>query len=226
MIRQHKKMILLTSIATLLPILIGLLLWKQLPDSVATHWSTGNEPDGYSSKAFAVFGLPVIMLILHLVCVIATNIDPKANSINKKIFFIVLWICPVFSIIVCSTVYGYNLGYQFDIGFLCGLLIGVLYLILGNFLPTVKPNYTIGFRISWALNDADNWYHTHRFGGKCMDRRAPSDRHHAVPEYLGAYGARHPPVHFAGDLLLHVLPQGAVTVILFIVSDTNGSNTF
>ena len=42
MIRQHKKMILLTSIATLLPILIGLLLWKQLPDSVATHWSTGN----------------------------------------------------------------------------------------------------------------------------------------------------------------------------------------
>lgn len=167
MIRQHKKMILLTSIATLLPILIGLLLWKQLPDSVATHWSTGNEPDGYSSKAFAVFGLPVIMLILHLVCVIATNIDPKANSINKKIFFIVLWICPVFSIIVCSTVYGYNLGYQFDIGFLCGLLIGVLYLILGNFLPTVKPNYTIGFRISWALNDADNWYHTHRFGGKC-----------------------------------------------------------
>lgn len=132
MIRQHKKMILLTSIATLLPILIGLLLWKQLPDSVATHWSTGNEPDGYSSKAFAVFGLPVIMLILHLVCVIATNIDPKANSINKKIFFIVLWICPVFSIIVCSTVYGYNLGYQFDIGFLCGLLIGVLYLILGK----------------------------------------------------------------------------------------------
>ena len=92
MIRQHKKMILLTSIATLLPILIGLLLWKQLPDSVASHWSTGNEPDGYSSKAFAVFGLPVIMLILHLVCVIATNIDPKANSINKKIFFIVLWL--------------------------------------------------------------------------------------------------------------------------------------
>lgn len=37
-----------------------------------------------------------------------------------------------------------------------------------NFLPTVKPNYTIGFRIPWTLNDPDNWYHTHRFGGKCM----------------------------------------------------------
>lgn len=38
MIRQHKKMILLTSMITLFPIFIGLLLWKQLPDSMATHW--------------------------------------------------------------------------------------------------------------------------------------------------------------------------------------------
>ena len=24
------------------------------------------------------------------------------------------------------------------------------------------------FNFPWALNDSDNWYHTHRFGGKCM----------------------------------------------------------
>ena len=62
----------------------------------------------------------------------------------------------------------YNLGYKLNIGFVCGLLVGILYLILGNFIPKVKPNYSIGFRIPWALNDSDNWYHTHRFGGKCM----------------------------------------------------------
>ena len=47
MIRQHKKMILLTSIITLFPIFIGLLLWNQLPDSLATHWGINNEPNGY-----------------------------------------------------------------------------------------------------------------------------------------------------------------------------------
>ena len=57
MIRQHKKMILLTSIITLFPIFIGLLLWNQLPDSLATHWGINNEPNGYASKTFAVFGL-------------------------------------------------------------------------------------------------------------------------------------------------------------------------
>lgn len=168
MIRQHKKMLLLTSIITLLPIFIGLLLWKQLPDSVATHFGADNQPDGYSSKAFAVFGLPVILLFFHLICVVATNIDPKAKSINKKIFLVVLWICPLFSLVVCNTIYGYNLGYQLNIEFLCGLLIGVFYLILGNFIPKIKPNYTIGFRIPWALCDSDNWYHTHQFGRKCM----------------------------------------------------------
>ena len=57
---------------------------------------------------------------------------------------------------------------RLNIGFVCGLFVGILYLILGNFIPKVKPNYSIGFRIPWALNDSDNWYHTHRFGGKCM----------------------------------------------------------
>ena len=81
---------------------------------------------------------------------------------------ILLWICPLVSLFVSTAIYGYSLGYDFNISYLCGALIGVLYLVLGNFLPTVKPNYTIGFRIPWALNDPDNWYHTHRFGGKCM----------------------------------------------------------
>ena len=40
---------------------------------------TGGE-SGYSSKAFAVFGLPLILLAVHLVCVVATNIDPKSKG--------------------------------------------------------------------------------------------------------------------------------------------------
>lgn len=84
MIRQHKKMILLTSIITLFPIFIGLLLWNQLPDSLATHCGINNEPNGYASKTFAVFGLPLIMLLGHAVSVIAMNIDPKVKISVKK----------------------------------------------------------------------------------------------------------------------------------------------
>ena len=124
--------------------------------------------NGYSSKAFAVFGIPAMLLFFHLLCMIFTSMDPKAKNINKKIFLVVLWICPLTSLFVCSTIYMYNAGYQLNVQYLCAILVGILYLILGNFIPKTKPNYSIGFRVPWALYDSDNWYHTHRFGGKCM----------------------------------------------------------
>lgn len=84
MIKQHKKTLILTSVITLLPIFIGLLLWRQLPASVATHFGVDNQPDGYCSKVFAVFGLPVMMLFFHFICIVATNIDPKRKNISKR----------------------------------------------------------------------------------------------------------------------------------------------
>ena len=83
MIRQNKKLLLLTSVITLLPVFIGLFLWNQLPDSVATHFGLNNQPDGYSSKAFAVFGLPLILLAVHLVWSQQTLI-PNQKILIKK----------------------------------------------------------------------------------------------------------------------------------------------
>ena len=109
-----------------------------------------------------------MLLFFHLLCMVFTSMDPKAKDISKKIFLVVLWICPLTSLFVCSTIYMYNAGYQLNVQYLCVILVGILYLILGNFIPKTEPNYSIGFRVPWALYDPDNWYHTHRFGGKCM----------------------------------------------------------
>ena len=43
--------------------------------------------------------------------------------------------------------------------------IGVLFIIMGNFMPQIKQNYTFGCRTPWALNDAHNWQRTQRMGG-------------------------------------------------------------
>ena len=207
MIRQHKKMILLTSIITLFPIFIGLLLWNQLPDSLATHWGINNEPNGYASKTFAVFGLPLIMLLGHAVSVIAMNIDPKVKNISEKVYFVILWIIPLLSLFVCNVLYGYNLGYQLDMGFLCGLMIGVFYLILGNFIPKVKPNYDwisdfVGIMRSGKLvSHASVWRKMHG------DRWDYHDCYSTIPKYVDTYCTYSRPLHFTGNLFLSVLPQ-------------------
>ena len=62
MLKQHKKTIILTSLLTLLPIPMGLLLWNRFPETMAIHWGITGEADGYARPGFAVFGLPLMML--------------------------------------------------------------------------------------------------------------------------------------------------------------------
>lgn len=163
--KTGKKTILLTFILTLLPVVVGLLLWDRLPPEIPTHFGSNNQPDGWSSKAFAVFALPGIMAGVHLLCVLCTNIDPKKDNITPKIMTVVLWFVPVLSWVVMGIVYFYALGRTPDVDVITSLMVGLLLIIVGNYLPKVKQNYTVGIKVSWALNDEENWRHTHRFAG-------------------------------------------------------------
>ena len=166
MLKQHKKTIILTSLLTLLPIPMGLLLWNRLPEQIPSHWGIDGEIDGWSSKAFAVFGFPCILLALHWICVLASNADPKAKDYHPKMFHLVLWICPVLSLVLNALVYTTALGYPLDVEVIMPLLEGLMFLIVGNLLPKCRQSYTLGIKLPWTLANEENWNKTHRFGGK------------------------------------------------------------
>ena len=65
MLKKKKRTLVLTSLLTLSPILIGLLLWNKLPEQMTTHWGADGVADGWSGRPFAVFGLPLIMLAVQ-----------------------------------------------------------------------------------------------------------------------------------------------------------------
>ena len=92
MIKANKNTLLITSIVTMLPVLAGVLLWNRLPDMMATHFGADNQADGLSSKAFAVFGIPLIGLVILWVAAFVTAHDPKKQHISPKMFSLVLWI--------------------------------------------------------------------------------------------------------------------------------------
>ena len=66
--KKISKLTVITTLITLLPIVLGIALYDRLPEVVATHWNIHNRPDGWSSRAMAVFGIPCIMAALNLVC--------------------------------------------------------------------------------------------------------------------------------------------------------------
>ena len=50
----NKKSLVKTSLVILLPVLIGILMWNQLPSQMATHFDISGNADGYNSKIFAI----------------------------------------------------------------------------------------------------------------------------------------------------------------------------
>ncbi|MBQ7861018.1 MAG: SdpI family protein [Clostridia bacterium] len=166
MIKKHIKTIIITSILTLAPMIVGIVLWDKLPMEIPTHFGLNNQPDGYSSKAFAVFGIPLMMLAMHIVCIFATKIDPKMKSINDKIFTLVLYIIPAVSLLICAMIYPYALGKEMRIGLFVILFMGLIFTVSGNYLPKCKQSYTVGIKLPWTLEDAENWNKTHTLAGK------------------------------------------------------------
>ena len=165
MLKENKRTLIITSIVTILPILIGVFLWNRLPDVMATHFGINNEANGFSSKVFAVFGLPLLLLALEWFGALVTAHDPKKQNISPKMFSFVLWIIPAVSLFCAATIYPYNLGYQIDITFIAELLLGVIFIVVGNYLPKARQNYTIGIKIPWTLANEENWNRTHRLAG-------------------------------------------------------------
>ena len=166
MLKSNKKQLILSSAATLLPILVGLLLWSQLPAHMTTHWGGDGNADGWSSKAFGVFGLPLILLAFQWLCVLITARDPQNREQNQKVLRMVLWIMPVISFFTCGITYAVALGKTFHMDTVTLLMIGLMFVIIGNYLPKTKQNRTIGIKIKWTLANEENWNVTHRLCGK------------------------------------------------------------
>ena len=164
----NKNLFVITTIIILLPIVVGLIFWNQLPETMATHWGTDNEPNGWSSKAMTVFGIPGIMAAMHIFCILITFADPKKSNIGKKAIGIVYWILPAVSLSIMSATYAYALGLNVNIGMICCVLMGIIFIALGNYLPKAKLNYTFGYKIPWTLSSEENWNKTHRLAGWLM----------------------------------------------------------
>ena len=166
MIRKYWKLLLITSLVQLLPVLVGLILWDQLPAQIPTHWNAVGEVDGWSSKAFAIFGLPGIMLAVQWLCALGTGADPKRANHPEKVLQLVLWIIPVLSLVLFTITYAVAMGKEVRVELVMPVLFGLMFTIIGNYMPKCKQNYTIGIKIPWTLSSEENWNRTHRFAGR------------------------------------------------------------
>jgi len=152
-------------IMLLLPFLVLPFLWDQLPAQLPTHWNLQGEVDGYSSRTMGSIILPLINIGTYLLLLYLPAIDPKKRiTIDQKPIptlrtLTVVLLLGLHSWILASAM---NAGIQSQGWLYLGL--SAFFVVVGNYLRTIKPNYFIGIRVPWALEDADNWRQTHRMG--------------------------------------------------------------
>ncbi len=148
------KILCITCLVCLLPIVPGLFLWESLPDSIAIHFDIHNNPDNYASKGFVVFGLPCMMLLLQVFCCFVNDINAAKHGDRVKFERVTKWIIPIMSIVLQGMTFAVALGQNVDVRKVAVLIVGIMLLVIGNYLPKFDyiKNYDIDTQKARKIN--------------------------------------------------------------------------
>lgn len=153
-------------ILTIASFLGTLIVIPKLPAKIPMHWNINWEVDRYDSKYILLLTatLPFIICISHR---LIPRIDPKKENykLHSKAYDITMISAIVLLIVMNWLSIGVALEVNVNLQTIIPILLGILFVIIGNYMPTIKSNYTFGIKNPWTLSDEWIWKKTHRVGG-------------------------------------------------------------
>ena len=150
--------------------LAAILVYPHMPERVPVHWNMNGEIDGYGSRLFGTFFLPLLNLGLYALFLVLPRLDPKYENYEKFAgsYQIMKYVLILFMSVLYLVTIMASLGYEVNVGKIIILGVALLYLVLGSIMGNVKHNYFVGFRLPWTLANEEVWTKTHGFGAKWM----------------------------------------------------------
>jgi uncharacterized membrane protein len=139
-----------------------------MPDRIASHWGFEGRANGYSSKFWGLFLMPILSLGLYLFFLLIPKIDPLRDNIKqfKKYFdgFVLAFVSFLFYTYILTIFW--NTGFVFDMGRFLLPGLGILFFYIGVLMENSKKNWFIGIRTPWTLSSERVWEKTNKLGGK------------------------------------------------------------
>lgn len=152
-------------ILLLLPFAALPFIWDDLPAKIATHWNFEGEPDGYSGKFTGLLLVPSLNIVLYLMLLYLPVIDPKKRiEADQKPMPVLRTLMVALFTAIYAFIVGIAMGIPLTVERWLFPALALFFVIMGNYLRTIKPNYFIGIRVPWALEDPENWKKTHKLG--------------------------------------------------------------
>jgi uncharacterized membrane protein len=155
---------------SMIPLIYLAIVWNTVPETVPIHFDGNWQPNGFGNRSTLWITTTLMTAISLGVYVLLQNmhlIDPKRagkavpGTFDKIAVGIVLFMFAINQITLMAST-----GHPDIMKHALFPAIGLLFAFLGNFMHNVKPNYFVGLRLPWTLNNDENWRKTHQLAGK------------------------------------------------------------
>ena len=146
---------------------IAFILYPQMPENMASHWGLNGEVNGYMPKFWGLFIMPILSLGMFFLFLLIPKLDPKEKNIRKfqKYYNVFIFVIFLFLFYLNLLTIFWNLNYRFN--FITAIVppFAILFFFVGLLLKNTRPNWFIGIRTPWTLENEEVWLKTHKLGG-------------------------------------------------------------
>jgi len=143
-------------------------VYPRLPETMPTHFDMSGQPNGWSSRLFGAWIMPLFLLFMWGLVRVLPAIDPRGDNYAKfgGAFEGIIVSIMLFMLGIHIVVLRASLGHPAAMQHVLPVGIGVLFIAIGNLLPRARPNWFVGIRTPWTLSSDRVWEKTHRLGGR------------------------------------------------------------
>jgi len=162
------KILTIAAIIIILSFVLAGIFYQYLPDKIMSHWNSKGEADGYMTKLWGLFLIPIISIAIFILFCLIPKIDPLKNNIQKfrKHYNLFILLFVIFMFYIESIIIIANIGYNINMNILIMPAIGILIFFIGFILEKAKRNWFIGIRTPWTLSSDKVWDETHKLGSR------------------------------------------------------------
>lgn len=152
----------------LLSFILSIYFYPQVPDQMATHWDSQGEVNGYMSKFWGTFLMPLLITGLVILFLVIPKIDPRKENIEmfRKHYEGFRLVLIIFLVLVHLHILLWNTGTQISPNAVIPLGMGLLFYYAGVLTENAEQNWFIGIRTPWTLSSENVWKRTNCLGGK------------------------------------------------------------
>jgi uncharacterized membrane protein len=141
--------------------------WPQVPDKIPIHWNIRGEVDGWGGRFTGLVLLPIVAAGMYLLMLLLPLIDPGRRNYENfgKAFAVIRLALVLFFAAMYAAMVRAAFGHALNMSTIIFPATGVLFIVLGNFMSKLRPNWFVGVRTPWTLSSRLSWDKTHRLAG-------------------------------------------------------------